>query len=225
MLLVMLVVAACEHAKPTATRPVVVADAAPAVAKPKPPPPDAAPAKTATPTAWRGEPCAAAADCGWDDDCMPTRCGKPHTARAVCEESSPPPGACLCNEGQCSLKPDHPEVGRSATAGCTADADCAVDVGAAKCHFKGQTLIGPINEQGPVCACDKASGFCDFQWAGPVPCQTWKDCSWERKPRLRPVPSSSTPRPMDHPVKGCTDGEVDSVCTKQHVCRIVAFSC
>lgn len=191
------------------------------------PAPDASPIEAAAATGStgaRGDFCRNDADCGWDDPCMPARCGKASTAPFPgCDESAPPPGTCTCVEQQCTLRPTRPTHGASAP-GCTTDADCAIDVATATCHVKGQTLIGPITEQGPVCTC-AAGGRCQWSWVGPVPCKTWRDCSWTRAPRLRPVPSSQVPRPVDHPVEACRDGERDSVCTPQGTCRIVAWSC
>ena len=181
-------------------------------------------ASAAPPVGQRGDRCQADADCGWDDACMPTRCGAV-TARgaASCDESAPRPGTCACVERQCALRLTDPGRGVSAT-GCASDADCGVDVGGGACVLHGDTLIGPITEQGPVCTC-AASKRCEWSWAGPVPCTSWRDCSWATAPRLRPAPSSQVPRPVAHPVKACQDGERDSVCSPARTCQIVAWGC
>lgn len=187
-------------------------------------PADAAARSVGPAIAARGDHCQADADCGWDDPCVATRCGARVAPTAIaCDESAPPPGTCSCVERQCTLRPT--DAGRGASApGCTRDADCGLDVGRAACVLGGTTMIGPIAEQGPVCTC-AASGRCEWSWAGPVPCTSWRDCSWTMAPRLRPVPSTQVPRPVDHPVKACQDGERDSVCSPAHTCQIVAWGC
>jgi hypothetical protein len=186
------------------------------------PTPRAAPAPSAGP-AWRGDHCSATAQCGWDDPCAPKRCQKvagPPKSRE-CGESLPSPGECLCVDSMCTLKPKDPKVGESKTAGCATDADCAVDVPTATCHVKGTTLIGPIRREGPVCTCDAKSRKCQFQWSGPVPCKSFKECSYSRYPRLRPIPAKPLRR---RPVRPCRDGEVDSVC-RSGFCEVVSWSC
>jgi hypothetical protein len=204
--------------------------AEPAAGKKAPPPaspPDAAPAPPAPDAGlgWRGDSCRDAADCGWDDPCFPRRCGKKGAEGVPCEKSAPAPGKCLCNEDMCTLRPDDAAYGESAAAGCKADADCAVDVGTGTCHLGGDALIGPIDVQGPVCVCDKASTRCRLTWSGPVACKSWRDCSWVDSPRLRPVPASQVPRPVKRQVRPCKDGEVDSVCTPERTCKIVGWKC
>jgi hypothetical protein len=202
----------------TAAADAAAAAAAPADAAPAAPPatPDAGPLGA------RGDYCDQDADCGWDDPCMARRCGKAPEPTG-CDKSMPPPGTCSCVENQCTLKPKDPALGASAP-GCTTDADCAIDVGTATCHLKGTTLIGPIEQEGPVCTCNGGSRRCEFSWSGPVACKSWRDCSWVRQPRLRAVPARSVPRPFPRPVRACKDGEVDSVC-KAGVCEIVGWSC
>ena len=204
-----------EQPAPTQAVVPIAIDAAPAISS-APPAPPARPG--------RGDFCKADADCGWDDPCLPARCGKAiaPVAGMKCSESGPPPGSCACVDSQCTLRRDHPEHGASAP-GCTAGG-CALDVGGGRCALGPSTTLGPITEQGPLCTC-APSGRCDWSWSGPVPCTTWRDCSWTRDPRLRPVPSSLVPRPVDHPVAPCKDGERDAVCAPAGTCRIVAWSC
>jgi hypothetical protein len=167
---------------------------------------------------WRGDACQSDPDCGWHL-CAPARC-EAHPEPNECDRGGPP-GTCTCVEHQCTL---HRDVAPAPVPGCAADADCAVDVGTATCHLHGKTSIGPIEREGPVCAC--VQGACQLQWDGPVACSTWKDCSWTRQPRLRPVPAKLVPRPVDHPVKPCSDdGEIDSVCAPDKTCRIISSSC
>lgn len=180
------------------------------------------------PREWRGDVCHDDAGCRWDDPCHPARCvgaasPSPSPARS-CDAASPPPGTCACVEEMCTLRPAEPAYGVSEGA-CRKDDECAVDVAAGTCHAGGETLIGPIHEQGPVCACDRAAGRCRLEWVEPVRCKSWRDCSWVAKPRLRPVPSTKVRRPVRRPVRPCKDAEVDSVCTPEGTCRIVGWSC
>lgn len=177
-------------------------------------------AAAAGPT-WRGDPCRADADCGWDDPCRATRCQAIRGAPPVgCDKGLPPPGTCLCVDGMCTLNPTDPRRGASA-AGCAGDADCAVDVPTATCHLKGRTLIGPIHREGPYCACDRASRRCHFAWSDPVPCKSWKECWYAKVPRLRPVPA----KPLrTRKVRPCRDGELDAVC-QSGFCQVLGWDC
>ena len=88
-----------ESSSPAAVAPVapVTLDAAPAVA--------AAPVAPSAPARpGRGDTCKADPDCGWDDPCMATRCGKAvaPVADRKCSESAPPPGTCACVDSQCT---------------------------------------------------------------------------------------------------------------------------
>jgi hypothetical protein len=182
-------------------------------------------AAVGAPAGQRGDFCKADGDCGWDDPCQPRRCSavvEPPTAG--CEKRPSTPGTCACVEQQCTLRPSEPTRGTSA-AGCSRDDECAVDVGSATCHLRGRLSVGPIVEEGPVCTCAAGSGRCEWSWVGPVPCRSWRDCSWVRSPRLRPVPAARQKRPVAHPVKPCDEGDVDSVCGPQGACRIVTWSC
>jgi hypothetical protein len=167
--------------------------------------------------------CARDADCAWDHPCTPSRCVPASEAARVpeCEESAPPPGTCGCEAAACVVRPKAP-------AGCGTDYDCALDASREACALRpGAGGSGPIYESGSYCRCDKAAGACTFERYDPVPCQTYKDCSWELNP-LRPVPSSLKPRPKSKPVRPCVDGEKDSVCqgpAGKKTCRIVAWGC
>jgi hypothetical protein len=144
--------------------------------------------------------------------------------QADCKPGSRPPGTCTCNEKMCTLRPSDPRHGESAV-GCKSDADCAVDVGTGTCHLGGETLVGPISVEGPVCLCDKPTATCRLTWSGPVACTSWRDCSWTDAPRLRPVSSRDVRRPHKRPVRPCKDGETDSVCSPEKVCTVVHWTC
>jgi hypothetical protein len=248
----LLVLTACPPVRPPTARlapsesssvPVVVLEArtsAPTAASATAPLPSATPRPTAAPSApaatkspsapsWRGDYCKSDADCDWNDPCVPTRCGsKPQLASSACDESFPPPGTCNCLENMCTLRPSDPSRGASEWSSCVQPEDCAVDVGTATCHPHGKSLIGPIYREGSLCMCRPGTGRCDFVWQQPVPCTSWRDCSWVRAPRLRPVPVQEAPRPIGRPVRPCVDGEVDSVCAGEgdrKACRIVAWGC
>ncbi|MBK9033246.1 MAG: hypothetical protein IPL61_18565 [Myxococcales bacterium] len=201
--------------------PVVLVDAGAAVTAA-----DAAAVATAAAAAraGRGDSCKADVDCGWDDPCMPARCGRAPAAAAMaaCDESAPPPGACGCVDRQCTLRRIAPAADPSAA--CRGDDDCALDVGAARCAAGTPGMLGPLTEQGPICTC-APSGQCAWSWPDAVPCTSWRDCSWTRAPRLRPVSARAVPRPVAHPVAPCKDGEVDSVCAPSGTCRIVGWGC
>ena len=186
-------------------------------------------AATTEPTSelpWRGDPCAHDSDCYWDDGCFPTRCiNSEQAAPDECEESAPPPGTCSCVERQCTLTPHTPDEQRSAEAGCTSDSECAVDIGSATCHLNGNTDVGPIDRQGPICLCDEASATCVFDWVEPVLCGSFRDCWFETEPRLRPVRSE---RRREAPLEPCVDGEIDAICAGrglERFCAIISWDC
>jgi hypothetical protein len=170
--------------------------------------------------------CNATVDCGWNDACLPTRCvsAKSSLGLTACDESSSPPGDCLCLESACTLKPKR--LPEPVVLGCKADADCGFEASSGTCAKveRGQNTTGlPIKQEGAFCSCEPKTGACRVEWVGPVACKTYKDCSWTRSP-LRPVPSSLIPRPNPKPVKACSTGEVDSVC-KEGVCVMLGWSC
>ena len=197
---------------------------------PPPPPPPVSvpePARPAPPApSWRGAYCQADDECNWDHSCFPRRCVGTRTAHVTqeCDKTLPEPGVCSCVENQCSLRPERPIASPNAR-GCSEDSDCAVDVASATCHAGGQSRIGPIRSEGPLCTCERSSGTCVFQWAEPVACKSWRDCSWTRQPRLRPVSAQEVPRPFKGKVKPCHDSEIDSVCTDEGICRVMAWKC
>ena len=178
---------------------------------------------SAPPKKERADFCTTNVDCGWNDACLPTRCvsAKRSPGLTACDESSLPPGECLCLESACTLKPKR--LPEPVVLGCKVDADCGFEASSGTCGAKGQFSGGPIKQEGAFCKCEAKSGACSVEWVGPVACKTYKDCSWTRSP-LRPVPSSLTPRPNPKPVKACSTGEVDSVC-KENICVVLGWSC
>lgn len=183
------------------------------------PPPNPAP----PPPLGRGDRCDTDADCAWDDPCSPQRCGSPPAPGSgiECAHTAPAPGACACVEHQCANRWSEPANGRSET-GCATDRDCAIDVGTGTCHLHGNTLIGPIASEGPLCRCDTATTACVPTWIAPIPCASFKDCEFDKQPRLHPIVPTT---PRTHPVKLCVDGEVDAVCGKAGVCETIGAGC
>jgi hypothetical protein len=105
----------------------------------------------------RGDYCTSDADCRWDNDCFPTRCGLRDNPQDECEESAPPPGTCSCVESMCTLRPFEPEA-FSPAGSCGSDEDCGIDVGGGTCTTGGNSVIGPMETTGPMCSCDTGSG-------------------------------------------------------------------
>ena len=178
---------------------------------------------------WRGEYCEGDSGCQWDDACAPKRCqGRaPGAQDRECGESLPPPGQCVCNAGFCVTKIAAAKVAPTGPA-CQKTAECALDVATGQCHGVSGQRLPLIRVSGALCRCDEATKTCRYQWMDPVACSSWRDCSWTRTPRLRPVSSKEVPRPTPRPVKACVDGEIDSVCggpTGRNICQIVAWSC
>ena len=186
---------------------------------PDPPTPSAQVAPPPPPVAARGDYCASKADCGWDHPCQPTRCGAPADAsQAICA-GPVPASTCTCVEGQCAWEWTGPPPPPGPA--CAADRDCGIEVATGRCAA-GPDQTGPIQGQGPLCACEE--GQCAWRWEAPVACESWKDCSWTREPRLRPISSTLVPRLVKHPVRACKDGEIDSVCL-DGFCQILAWGC
>lgn len=185
-------------------------------------PSPAAPTAAAAPLG-RGDACATDADCAWDSPCTPQRCGaapNPPIPRD-CDESWPAPGTCGCVEHQCTNHWFDPSKGASET-GCASDGDCAIDVGTGTCHLHGNTHIGPITSEGPLCRCDAATTTCVPAWVAPVPCTSFQDCAFDKQPRLHPIAPTA---PRARPVKMCVDGSVDAVCGKSGVCETIVAGC
>lgn len=165
--------------------------------------------------------CSADKDCAWDDPCLPARCiGALYAPKFLgCEKSTPPPGECGCKSRRCTLTRKDPPP--PVAAGCQKNSDCGVDLTSGACVKKDQYTSWP--EKGSYCRCEVSKGECSLEEIAPVPCKSYKDCSWEYDP-LRAVPSTLKPRPSPKPVKPCSNGEHDSVC-KDGVCEVVAWKC
>lgn len=155
-------------------------------------------------------PCTSDKDCGWDDGCTPKRCvqAQPPTA---CEESSPPPGSCLCVQGACTLKPKQPPTtsGSCEVRGCVVDRSggaCIADTGGVAEGLR--TNVGV--DLGPSCDCIDPKQGCTFQWFEPVACKTDRDCWIEQNPRPHPIKRPAQLRGRDF--KPCSDGETEPSC-------------
>jgi hypothetical protein len=168
--------------------------------------------------------CSSDADCGWDDDCMPTRCVEA-SPREACDESGPPPGTCSCFDGACTLKPHTPPP---PTGTCEPRA-CALDRAAGKCvaddgGVAENVRSAPGVEVGPTCDCILLAEGCVFQWFEPVPCKTDRDCWVDPSPRRHPIARPKALRKRDF--KPCADGEVAPKCGPEGRCILgPAFSC
>ncbi|MGZ3453747.1 MAG: hypothetical protein ACXVEF_29350, partial [Polyangiales bacterium] len=140
-------------------------------------PVDASPIPTTKPkptpkpeAAW----CEKDSECTWDDLCFATACiGKGESGKtAVCEESAPPPGRCLCAENHCTLARTDPAKGAAKT-GCKSDEECAFEPATGSC-IAGRA--SPIRDRGGFCACN--AGTCTPSFVDYVPCLSNADCSW-----------------------------------------------
>jgi hypothetical protein len=169
--------------------------------------------------------CTADADCGWNDDCMPTRCVEAHTRNIACDESSPPPGTCSCLDNACTLKPHTPPP---PTGTCEPRA-CVVDRAAGKCVADDGGVAEAIRsskpvEVGPSCDCILLAEGCVFQWFEAVPCKTDRDCWVDPSPRRHPVPRPKALRKRDF--RPCADGEVPPKCGPEGRCVLgPGYSC
>lgn len=168
--------------------------------------------------------CRADVDCGWDDTCFPKRCAKAGRMSA-CDESSAPPGQCLCVDGGCTLKPKEAPAatGTCEVRGCMVDragAACIADTGGVPEGLRGS----PGLDSGPSCDCIDPKKGCTFQWFDPVPCKTDRDCWISAEPRTHPVKRPAALRGRDF--KPCSDGETEPKCGAQGQCvRGRAFKC
>lgn len=168
--------------------------------------------------------CTTDADCGWNDDCMPTRCVEAHPPQA-CDESGPEPGTCACLEGACTLKPHTPPP----PAGTCEPRACVVDRAAGTCVAddggvaEGVRYSEPV-EVGPSCDCLRPDAGCVFTWFEPVPCESDRDCWVDHLPRRHPVARPKALRKRDF--KPCSDGEVAPKCGPEKRCVLgPAYKC
>jgi len=201
-----------------ASLPVPAAATTPAATvEPKPTPPEPEPVLGADHRS--AAPCEADADCGWDDPCVPARCLAAVTTDVdmKCAESRPPPGACMCMSGRCTLKPKPPPKasGPCENRGCVVDragGQCIADTRGVKVNFRTNSGV----DVGPSCDCLSPAKGCDFTWYEPVPCKTVRDCWVESLPRPHPVKRPGHLRGRDF--KPCSDGEVSPQCSQAGHC-------
>lgn len=200
---------------------------APPPAKAQPLPSAPPPATPAPPPAGRDHrsavACSSDADCGWDDPCLPKRCVEA-AANPGCDKSSPPPGACLCLAGSCTLKPDTPPP---PTRTCEPRA-CVVDLAGGRCVADDGGV--PLNvrsttpvDVGPSCDCPNPTRGCTYTWFDPVPCATDRDCWVSSSPRRHPIARPGHLRNRDF--KPCADGEAAPRCDAGTCIVGPAFSC
>ncbi|MBX7084636.1 MAG: hypothetical protein K1X88_35855, partial [Nannocystaceae bacterium] len=207
--------------------------ASPAVAAPVAATPSTAttpspPAKPAAPVLGRDHrsvvACSSDADCGWDDPCKPTRCVEAGI-EATCKDSAPPPGACRCVTGACTLQPD---VAPAPSGGCEVRG-CVVDRAAGTCvadtgGVPEAVRATPGVDQGPSCDCITPSAGCSFTWFAAVPCTSDRDCWVDPSPRRHPVARPRALRKRDF--RPCKDGEVAPKCGDAGTCVLgPAYGC
>ena len=168
--------------------------------------------------------CATDADCGWNDDCMPTRCVEASPPEA-CDESAPPPGTCACLEGACTLEP---KVAPAPSGTCEPNA-CVVDRAAGKCVAddggvpENLRFTKPV-DVGPSCHCPRPDEGCVFQWFEPVPCESDRDCWVDSSTRRHPIARPKALRRRDF--RPCVDGEAAPQCGPAGHCIVgPAFTC
>jgi len=173
---------------------------------------------------WRGEFCSENSECNFDEMCGGTRCMAKDYGPIVmrCPEyTAPHTGSCSCEDSQCTQKPTDISAATSTSGTCSADVDCALDVGAAKCHVAKGARLGPITTTGGFCTCEQ--GACALQWVEPVSCESWRDCDVEHEPRLHPVKAA---KPRTKKIEPCKDAPVDAVCdTETKTCKVLSWRC
>lgn len=175
-----------------------------------------------------GDRCESDADCAWEDPCVPDRCvGAHETAPSECKESLPAPGACVCEDRQCSLRRDDAlrDVSRG-SAFCDAS-DCALDRSRGTCSAvpasapPGLRSRRPVDD-GPGCVCEPTKQSCEAFWLEPIACKSDLDCWVEESPVRRP---SKRPPGKRTPFRPCKDGPVEPLCV-DGACRLgSAYRC
>lgn len=169
-------------------------------------------------------PCSSDADCGWDDPCKPTRCVESGIT-ATCKDSAPPPGACRCVAGGCTLQPAVAPApsGTCEVRGCVVDraaGSCVEDTGGVPENIRAT----PGVDQGPSCDCITPSRGCTFTWFAAVACKSDRDCWVDPSPRRHPVARPRALRKRDF--RPCEDGEVAPRCGAAGTCVLgPAYSC
>lgn len=218
---------------PVATVPAVTSAVGPEASAPLPsasaPVPSASASSAAPPPAslsaaadFKRVSCGKDAECGWDDPCMPTRCGGAAAAPGpACEETSPPPGTCGCLDYACTLRRSAPAPEEP----CRKDDECGLETATGRCraipagpHVDPQ--LPPARPGSPYCAC--RASRCTLDHAERVECQSDADCGYVRSGhRVVPVRAKQK-RPGKF--RPCVDGEIDSQC-RAGVCEMVGWSC
>lgn len=169
--------------------------------------------------------CASDADCGWDHPCMPRRCVEAPTPGPIaCDESSPPPGTCLCHAGACTLKPTAPP----APTGTCEPRACVVDRAAGRCVADDGGVAENLRasrpvDDGPSCDCPRPADGCVYTWYEPIPCETVRDCWVSPSPRRHPIARPKQLRGRDF--KPCADGEAAPRCEAGRCVVGPAYSC
>ena len=60
----------------------------------------------------------------------------------------------------------------------------------------------------------------------PVPCKTWRDCSYDDSRPAHPISSKKVKRKIQRKVRPCIDSETDAVCDDAtKTCRVVHWKC
>jgi len=169
-------------------------------------------------------PCVRDSECGWDNACLPSMCvagGAPRAGR-VCDESGPEPGSCRCSNGVCTLERPQLVQATSPETGCNR-ANCGLSPQDGRCHVTAAERMVPVRDGDRYCSCDARSDRCVAAVQEPVPCQSWRDCSWADRP-FRVVHSRVRRRPVPRPVRPCRDGEFDTRCVNRR-CVVVRWGC
>ncbi|MCB9569834.1 MAG: hypothetical protein H6710_21885 [Myxococcales bacterium] len=181
------------------------------------------PSPYAVDPAGHGAPCEDDAGCGWDDGCVPTRCvdaAHAATQPTECDESAPPPGACLCHAGRCTLQPKATPAPANLAArpGNAASTRRPAAASSARCS----TPTAAPARRAPGCFCDAASDRCEFRWLEAIPCDDVGAC-W--------ISDESPRHPIARPKKlrgrrfqPCRDGELAPAC-RDGRCVVVAYKC
>ncbi|MCC6524337.1 MAG: hypothetical protein IT373_16885 [Polyangiaceae bacterium] len=165
--------------------------------------------------------CGQDAECGWDDRCMPTRCGAAVAPGPACEETSPPPGTCGCLDYSCTLVRSAPAPEEP----CRKDDECGLETATGRCRAipagpHADPMLPPAKPGSPYCAC--RASRCTLDHAERVECQSDADCGYVRSGhRVVPVRAKQK-RPGKF--RPCVDGEIDSQC-RGGVCQMVGWSC
>jgi len=194
------------------------------------PTPEPTPTPTPTPTLELGRdhhsvvPCTTDAECGWDNPCLATRCVEAGR-HAVCDESTKPPGTCICLAGGCTTLPDPlpKSTGACELRGCEIDraaGKCVADTGGVPEGIRSR----PGVDVGPSCDCPRPAEGCVMSWFDAVPCKDDRDCWVSPSPRRHPIARPKHLRKREF--APCKDGEVAPKCGDAGHCVLgPAFSC